>query len=288
LATHPVRRVKLSHGAVSIQNIWERTHTHLEKGLTLEFRLATHQIDLSGRSAIQCDAGFYGYRLPKSIAITARYPSDALFWLTKKEALVIELDLFATSFNISGCNPRQIFAAFITIEDYLLWKLIEDICERLSGENETSYLEAATQFLVYRLFLIAQKPRLTQKNEESLNVPAGPIRRACEFMLSRLDEQLTMIEVAAVADLSVGHFTSRFKQALLTTPDAWLRRKRIEHSQRLLRERGGDISQIAFEVGYANQSSFGVAFKRETGLSPTEWSRRQEASTSSPRKKKPF
>jgi AraC family transcriptional regulator len=54
-----------------------------------------------------------------------------------------------------------------------------------------------------------------------------------------------------------------------------LRRQRIEQAKTLLRDPNLDLTQIAIILGYANQSSFGVAFKRETGLTPMQWRRRE-------------
>jgi AraC family transcriptional regulator len=50
-----------------------------------------------------------------------------------------------------------------------------------------------------------------------------------------------------------------------------LRRQRIERAKTLFHDPDLDLAQIAMILGYANQSSFGVAFKRETGLTPMQW-----------------
>jgi AraC family transcriptional regulator len=50
-----------------------------------------------------------------------------------------------------------------------------------------------------------------------------------------------------------------------------LRRQRIERAKTLLHDPNLDLTEIAMILGYANQSSFGVAFKRETGLTPMQW-----------------
>jgi AraC-like DNA-binding protein len=52
-----------------------------------------------------------------------------------------------------------------------------------------------------------------------------------------------------------------------------LRRQRIERAKVLLRHRELNLASVVPLVGFANQSAFGVAFKKETGLSPTAWRR---------------
>src|SRR5258708_16274063 len=105
-------------------------------------------------------------------------------------------------------------------------------------------------------------------------LPPSRLRRGCDYMTSRLGEDISLQEVAASVQLSTRHFATAFKQPLGVAPHAWLRRQRIAQAKRLFRDPNLDLTQIAIIVGYANQSSFGVAFKRETGLSPIQWRRR--------------
>jgi AraC family transcriptional regulator len=90
-------------------------------------------------------------------------------------------------------------------------------------------------------------------------------------MMSRLGDDISLQEVAASVHLSTGHFSTAFKQSLDVAPHAWLRRQRIEQAKTLFYDPDLDLAQIAMILGYANQSSFGVAFKRETGLTPMQW-----------------
>jgi AraC-like DNA-binding protein len=50
-----------------------------------------------------------------------------------------------------------------------------------------------------------------------------------------------------------------------------MRRQRIDRAKALLHDANLNLTQIAIILGYANQSSLGVAFKRETGVTPTQW-----------------
>jgi AraC family transcriptional regulator len=97
------------------------------------------------------------------------------------------------------------------------------------------------------------------------------VRRTCDYMMGRLGDDISLQEVAASVGLSVGHFSTAFKQSLGVAPHAWLRRQRIERAKILLNDPDLDLSHLAIILGYANQSSLGVAFKRETGVTPTQW-----------------
>ena len=102
-------------------------------------------------------------------------------------------------------------------------------------------------------------------------LPPSRLRRACDYMVSRLGEDVSLQEVAASVELSTGHFSTAFKQSSGVTPHAWMRRQRIDRAKTLLHDANLNLTQIAIILGYANQSSLGVAFKRETGVTPTQW-----------------
>jgi AraC family transcriptional regulator len=74
---------------------------------------------------------------------------------------------------------------------------------------------------------------------------------------------------------TTGHFSTAFRQSLGIAPHAWVRRQRIDRAKALLHDANLGLTQIAIILGYANQSSLGVAFKRETGVTPTRWRTRK-------------
>jgi AraC family transcriptional regulator len=110
------------------------------------------------------------------------------------------------------------------------------------------------------------------------NRPAGlspsQRRRATEFLLDRLERDVSLEELAAIVDLSPFHFCRSFKLATGMTPAQWQTAQRIEKAKLLLREPGKPLPSIAAEVGYASRGAFGTAFRRITGESPAAWRRR--------------
>ncbi|WP_213736190.1 AraC family transcriptional regulator [Bradyrhizobium sp. dw_411] len=92
-------------------------------------------------------------------------------------------------------------------------------------------------------------------------------------MNSRLGDDIALSELAAVSGLSAGHFAFAFKQSMGISPHGWLRRQRIDVAKTLLRNQQLSLSSIATSVGFGNQSAFGVAFRKETRMTPTAWRR---------------
>ena len=151
--------------------------------------------------------------------------------------------------------------------------MIYDECISRAPQG-TLYSETAATLLAMHLVRnLSTAARLKEIRRGGLSPPR--LRRACDYMMSRLGEDISLHEVAASVQLLTGHFSTAFKQSLGVTPQAWLRRQRIERAKTLLHDPNLDLVQIAMILGYANQSSFGVAFKRETGLTPMQWRARE-------------
>src|SRR5258707_4648265 len=123
------------------------------------------------------------------------------------------------------------------------------------------------------MHLVRNLPTVTPLLKESRRggLPPSRLRRACDYMMSGLGEDISLQEVAASVELSTGHFSTAFQQSLGITPHAWVRRQRIGRAKALLDDPHLHLTQIAIILGYGHPSSFGGALKTETRRTPTPW-----------------
>lgn len=63
-----------------------------------------------------------------------------------------------------------------------------------------------------------------------------------------------------------------FKSCFGETPHGYVSRLRIERSKQLLRA-GHTVTDTCFEVGFSGLGSFSSRFKREVGVSPSDYAR---------------
>lgn len=84
----------------------------------------------------------------------------------------------------------------------------------------------------------------------------------------------TVDSLARIALTSRSSFAARFRAATGQTPGRYLAGVRIEHAQRQLAHGDLSIAAIGHRLGYGSDTAFGRAFRRHTGLTPTEWQRR--------------
>lgn len=96
-------------------------------------------------------------------------------------------------------------------------------------------------------------------------------RRAVETALwidAHSNEAIDLERAARTAGVSSFHFLRMFAQALGVTPHQYLIRSRLRHAARLLADEARSITDIAFDVGFADLSNFVRTFHRAAGVSP--------------------
>lgn len=97
-------------------------------------------------------------------------------------------------------------------------------------------------------------------------------RRVAEYIEAHLPDRISLTTLAALARLSPYHFSRAFKQSFGMPPHRYHVGRRVEHAKVLLA--GLPVTDVALAVGYGETSSFSAAFRRATGLSPTQYRRR--------------
>ncbi len=71
--------------------------------------------------------------------------------------------------------------------------------------------------------------------------------------------------------MSKYHFLRVFKSVTGATPLDYRDRIRIDHAKELLKNSNFSVSEISESLGFSSLAYFSAAFKKATGLSPTEY-----------------
>jgi AraC family transcriptional regulator len=99
-------------------------------------------------------------------------------------------------------------------------------------------------------------------------LPKHKLRRVTEFIEENLEHDLTLSEIAEIAELSPFHFARSFKQATGSTPIQFLTHRRIDLAKRLLIDSDLPIVEIGLRAGFKNQSHFTTLFRKITAMTP--------------------
>jgi AraC-like DNA-binding protein len=94
-------------------------------------------------------------------------------------------------------------------------------------------------------------------------------------MAEHFAQEFNLDQLAAQADLSKYHFIRLFRAATEMSPPQYHIYLRLDAARKLLRETDKSVIAVALEVGYSNPSYFAQLFRRETGLSPSEYRRQR-------------
>ncbi|MGZ0146130.1 AraC family transcriptional regulator [Kribbella sp. WER1] len=97
------------------------------------------------------------------------------------------------------------------------------------------------------------------------------LRPALTLMHSQPDTLWGLNELAHAAAMSRTAFAERFRAVAGMPPRAYLNRWRMMLAQRALRNGDASVGSLATDLGYASESAFSTAFKREVGESPLRY-----------------
>jgi AraC family transcriptional regulator len=98
------------------------------------------------------------------------------------------------------------------------------------------------------------------------------INRALDYVQANLDRDLGLEALAREACFSPWHFHRIFSALVGETPDAYVRRVRLEKAASWLgRQPPDSVTEIAMRCGFSTPSLFSRNFRTHFGLSPVQW-----------------
>lgn len=95
------------------------------------------------------------------------------------------------------------------------------------------------------------------------------ILRVVEEMHERLDQELTIDDMARIAMFSKFHFTRIFRLTTGTSPRRFLSALRIQEAKNLLVSTDMSVVDVSSRVGYSSVGTFSTRFKTCVGVSPS-------------------
>ena len=141
---------------------------------------------------------------------------------------------------------------------------------------ETGRRELGTSIVVSRLADILFVQAIRAYAESAGDEARGWLGALCDARLSPVFNAIhnkvahgwTVEELAGIAGMSRSAFAARFREKVGLTPLDYVTRWRMFRAGTMLRQNRGSVAEIAFKIGYENESAFAKAFKRVTGVAP--------------------
>jgi len=100
-----------------------------------------------------------------------------------------------------------------------------------------------------------------------------PLADLLPWVLQRLDQPLTVEDLARQAKMSSRHLARHFRSATGTTPLQWLATQRIRRAQELLERTDDSIEVVARAAGMGTATTLRRHFSRVVGVPPDAYRR---------------
>lgn len=136
-----------------------------------------------------------------------------------------------------------------------------------TGEAERLYAGVLADALVVHCFSRYRAIQLTRPEVSGGLVPYR-MQRTLSYIQTHLDQKMSLAMLAAVAQMSPGHFAHLFKHSTGLPPHQYVSQSRVQRAQQLLVKTDMTLSEIAHQVGCADQSHFTALFRAHAALTP--------------------
>jgi len=95
--------------------------------------------------------------------------------------------------------------------------------------------------------------------------------KVLKYIHFHLEEKLNLDKLACIAFVSKYHFHRMIKSYLGESLGTYVNRIRVETGAKLLKYSDSSITQIAYKIGYETPTSFYKSFKKQFGVSPSQF-----------------
>ena len=143
------------------------------------------------------------------------------------------------------------------------------MCDRVLREKESSSIHNEVSSFLRKIFTHYCKEI---KNEIKLNENNIPLETIESYIMENINEQLSLEDIAYEVGYNTSYIIRAFKKKYGLSPHAYMINKKINCAENILAKNSNlNVSDIAYEFGFCDQSHFTRSFKRVFGISPNTY-----------------
>ena len=195
--------------------------------------------------------------------------SDGLYYLSIG---ISDAALIAASNGISSDIELR---NALKLEDARVSALVAAVnAERIAGfPSGRLFLDSVEQALAVAL---VNNHAVRHRSVRVYHGGLGParLRRVKELVHAKIENELSLAEMAETAGLSMAYFSQMFRKSTGESPHQFVLRYRIERGKELLRTSEARVLDVAVACGFKSQQHFARIFRRMCGASPSEYRRK--------------
>ncbi len=154
-----------------------------------------------------------------------------------------------------------------------LFDLKDRLCRELR-DRKPNYSDMADLIVGEIVIDLLRRSNITADQQ-----PASCIGYVTKFIDENFYNDVDIKKLAMIQGYSYEHFRHMFKAHCGVSPKQYLIRKRLETAERMLVTTDIPVSDVALQSGFDNLSMFSFIFKKHTDLSPSEYRKRNTATS---------
>ena len=259
--------IRIHRAKVMPGRMLEHTNTFHEVNIAISGALTTQKISSSGK--LVATKGNTG-----NLCITPAGQALSAVWEKRLDNMMILLDpwMVVRAAADNGFAGGFEFAEVYKHSDPLLQHLGLALLAEAGAETPSGRLFSDSLIQTLTLHLLNNYGTSKPTTQSVMGGLSGyKLRRVKEFINENLEDDLSLAEISAVADLSQFHFARAFRKTTGVTPQQYLMQQRIERAKELLTKNDLPIVEVSLLTGFKNQSHFTSLFRKFTRLTPKVW-----------------
>ncbi|MCY6483810.1 AraC family transcriptional regulator [Clostridium aestuarii] len=201
-----------------------------------------------------------------SLVVNQRECSDEVRKLMKTFSIDID-SLF--------CHLDLKRAWYISRDDKKLKHLFNEIYVAKKKESN-EYFAIKSIELLYHIRSLSEftGKKITYYKKEQIK----KVKKIRDYLVNSLDEKISIEQCAVDNGIGITTFRSIFLQIYGDIPTVYLKKYKMAVATKFLLDKSLSIMNIALQLGYSNPSKFSAAFKKEYGMLPKDYKKKNEDS----------
>lgn len=146
---------------------------------------------------------------------------------------------------------------------------VERVCREMRSPDE-AFSGPLSQLYIHELiFLLSRETDQSYRQVFSIGNPLAI--SAIQFISDRMDQRISLQDVARHCKVTVRHLSGVFKTAVNITVNDYINIAKIDRAMRYILETDNDMTTIASKLGFSSAQYFSTIFKKYTHVTPTEF-----------------
>jgi AraC family transcriptional regulator of arabinose operon len=150
-------------------------------------------------------------------------------------------------------------------------EVMESVVTHMNSNTVHGMLLAKSKLMELIAYCVSQTEakRIVLRNGQTIE----KLSAVLDYIHLHIEKEFTVQELAEVARVHPNYLIRLFKRYLGVPPIQYITRKKMDKAKQLLTQSQDSVSAIAERIGFSDLFYFSKQFKKNTGLTPTEYRR---------------